>query len=178
MCIVGLITVQQLGDGSALQNPDTSSCTFTRCRVVEQDLVEILHESWAAICPEEDAQALAIDHDGLAAQVIDAADAQDANALEAAFKVVQAKYDDQTLGEITDRILIYTVQKGWAGACKVCSAHRQIRAALKRMRSVRLLKHHSYAHVDTYMRQQCIAASAQVYCFVAACNHIARTCQL
>jgi hypothetical protein len=89
------------------------------CRVVEQDLQEILHEAWAAIVPENDTQE--IDHDGIAAQTIDAADAQDTAALEAAFIRVQSTYDDHTLGEITDRVLIYTVQKGWAGACKVCT---------------------------------------------------------
>ena len=89
---------------------------YTR-RVVEQDLAEILHDAWAAIGPENNT--LHVDHDGIAAQVIDAADAQDTYALEVGFERIRTTYDEHTLGEITDRILIYTVQKGWAGACKV-----------------------------------------------------------
>lgn len=87
------------------------------CRVVEADLVDILQDAWAAIAPENDTQE--VDHEAIAAQVIDAADSQDQHSLEAGFKRVQATYDDHTLGEISDRILIYTVQKGWVGACDV-----------------------------------------------------------
>jgi hypothetical protein len=95
----------------------TSEHARRLCSVVEQDLAEILHDSWAQIGHDNDA--IAIDHDGIAAQVINAADAQDVAALEASFKRVQTTYCNETLGEIADRILIYTVQKGWAGACKV-----------------------------------------------------------
>ena len=107
----------------------TPSQHIAACRVVEADLADILHEAWAAIVPETDPQAAEIvDHDVVAAQVIDAADAQDVAALEAAFRLVQSTYDDQTLGDISDRVLIYTVQKGWSGACKVRALHARARA--------------------------------------------------
>lgn len=59
-------------------------------------------------------------HLATAKQLIDSADQQDFGLLEKAFATVQNEHDEHTLGDVADRILIYTVQKGWGAACKVC----------------------------------------------------------
>ena len=95
--------------------------------MVEQDVADILHDAWAAA---PDAEPINLDHDAVAAQVMDAADVQDADALRAALQLVQSSYDETTLGDIADRVLIYTVQKGWSGACKVRARPPQRHIAL------------------------------------------------
>lgn len=88
------------------------------CRVVEQDIADILLDAWHSSAPEG-ADVNLSHHSACAKALIDAADQQELNDLEAAFVRVEAEYDEQTLGDVADRILIYAVQKGWGAACKV-----------------------------------------------------------
>lgn len=59
------------------------------------------------------------DHQFTARSIVEATEAQDHAALEVAFKATRDAYDEGTLGEVADRVLIYSVQKGWAASCKV-----------------------------------------------------------
>jgi len=86
--------------------------------VVEQDIADILLDAWHSSAPE--GADVSLSHHAVYAQaLIDAADQQALNELEAAFDRVEKEYDEQTLGDVADRILIYAVQKGWGAACKV-----------------------------------------------------------
>eukprot|EP00892_Ulva_mutabilis_P011732 jgi/Ulvmu1/8931/UM005_0022.1 len=107
-----------------------SSCPCWRCvrnmgplqrrkEVVEQDIADILLDAWHSSAPEG-ADVNLSHHSACAKALIDAADQQEINDLEAAFVRVEAEYDEQTLGDVADRILIYAVQKGWGAACKLC----------------------------------------------------------
>ena len=117
--------------GSCISATPSQACGCphhdVRRRMVEQDVADILHDAWAAA---PDAEPINLDHDAVAAQVMDAADVQDADALRAALQLVQSSYDETTLGDIADRVLIYTVQKGWSGACKVRARPPQRHSAL------------------------------------------------
>lgn len=89
------------------------------CRVVEQDIADILLDAWQARTTDGGDISQSA-HTATAKQLIDSADQQDFGLLEKAFVSVQDEHDEHTLGDIADRILIYTVQKGWGAACKVC----------------------------------------------------------
>jgi hypothetical protein len=92
------------------------------CRVVEADLAELLEKAWPHVGPKHP-EVTDVDHYAIAAEVMKAADGQDAAALKEAFLRIDSAYGKETLGKVSDRILIYTVQKGWSGACKVCLDH-------------------------------------------------------
>jgi hypothetical protein len=85
--------------------------------VVEADVGELLDKAWLTV--GSNLEANDVDHYAIAAELMKAADGQDAAALEEAFLRVCSTYGKETLGRVSDKILIYTVQKGWSGACKV-----------------------------------------------------------
>lgn len=91
------------------------------CRVVEQDIADILLDAWQARTDAGDSSQST--HAAAAKQLIDSADQQDFGMLEKALVSVQDDHDEHTLGDVADRILIYTVQKGWGAACKVRQPH-------------------------------------------------------
>lgn len=89
------------------------------CRVVEQDIADILLDAWHSSAPE--GADVSLSHHAVCAKaLIDAADQQEINELENSFIRVEAEYDEQTLADVADRIFMYAVQKGWGAACKVC----------------------------------------------------------
>ena len=88
------------------------------CRVVEQDIADILLDAWQARATDG-GDISQSHHTATAKHLIDSADQQDFGLLERAFASVQDEHDEHTLGDVADRILIYTVQKGWGAAAKV-----------------------------------------------------------
>jgi hypothetical protein len=102
-------------------------------RVVEQDIADILLDAWQARAAEG-VDISQSSHAATAKEIIDAADQQEFATLEKSFMKIQEEHDEHSLGDVADRILIYSVQKGWGAACKV----RVQRCSLAQLRAVLL----------------------------------------